>query len=112
MRRRPHGEALRDLIEPARPAAIAAGAVEDQQRIALSADPGVYADAADQDRLLTGSHAPYYAPAAVRAAGRRGAGVPAGRGARRSTYGTDAAGRSSRRICRGAPLRGASGRRR
>src|SRR5262245_3555823 len=31
------------------------------------------ADTADRDRLLMGSHAPYYAPAVVRVAGRRGA---------------------------------------
>src|SRR5262249_55153709 len=64
MGRCPHGEALRDLVEPARPAAVAAGAVEHQQRLARPADPGMYADAADRDRLLTRSHAPYYAPAA------------------------------------------------
>ena len=58
---RPHRVALRDLVHPAPPAAIAAGAVEHQQGVALAADPGVHVDAADRDRLLMGSHAPYYA---------------------------------------------------
>src|SRR5262245_22543897 len=63
VRRSPHREALGNLIEPARPAAVTAGAVEDQQGSALPADPRVDAGAADGDRLLMGSHAPYYAPA-------------------------------------------------
>src|SRR3989442_1272953 len=58
----PHGEALGHLLDPPRPSAIAAGTVEDHQRLALAAGPRVDVDTADRDRLLTGSHAPYYAP--------------------------------------------------
>src|SRR5262249_56293592 len=71
VRRRPHGEALGNLIEPARPAAVTAGAVEHQQRRALTTDPRVYAGTADRDGLLTGSHPPYYPPPLVRPAASR-----------------------------------------
>src|SRR3989442_11581710 len=63
MRGRPHREALGHLREPPGPPTVAAGAVEHQQRVALPADPGVHADTADRDGLLSRSHAPYYAPA-------------------------------------------------
>src|SRR5439155_3743750 len=63
MRGRPHCEALGHLREPPGPPTVAAGAVEHQQWVALPADPGVHADTADRDGLLSRSHAPYYAPA-------------------------------------------------
>src|SRR5262249_62321507 len=63
VRRRPHGEALGNLIEPARPAAVTAGAVEHQQRRALTTDPRVSAGTAYRDPLPTSSHPPYSPPA-------------------------------------------------
>jgi hypothetical protein len=61
VRRCPHGVALGDPIHPAAPAAVAAGAVQHEQRGAPAADPGLDADTTDRDGLLTWSHAAYYA---------------------------------------------------
>src|SRR6185295_7362592 len=61
MRRRPHGVALGDQVHPAAPAAVTAGAVQHEQRRAAAADPGLDAGTTDRDRLLTWSHAAYYA---------------------------------------------------
>src|SRR6185503_734221 len=61
MGRGPDRVTLRHLVQPAAPATTAPGAVEHRQRGAVSPYPGVDVDAADRDRLLKGSHAPYYA---------------------------------------------------
>src|SRR3989442_8575484 len=57
MRRSPDREVLGNLLHPACPSPVAAGAVEHEQGIAPPTDPRVDVDAADRDRLLAGSHA-------------------------------------------------------
>src|SRR5688572_9392961 len=56
MRGRPHLVALGDLPQPAREAAIAAGAMQDEQRRTAPAAPHVHVDAADGDALFARIH--------------------------------------------------------
>src|SRR5262249_25890846 len=64
---RPHGEPFGDLVCPAREAAVSAGAVEHEQRIAAAAHPRVHVDARNPDHQLGGLHGAVLCTGNVRA---------------------------------------------
>src|SRR5207249_790450 len=67
---RPHGESLGDALRPPGEAAVSPGAVQDEQRSAITADPRVHVDAADPNPLLAWFHGPHYAPGTPTRGGR------------------------------------------